>query len=307
MRYIYYKDEHGNFGDDLNSWIWPLLFGTIENRNLDKVFYGIGTILSKSTKLIDLDSNIPKVVFGTGVRPSFDPITIDKSWDIKFVRGPLSSMAIGGQVEYISDAAYTIRQLDSFPEFLNTDKIHEISLIPHISSTSKFDWRAICKKLGFNYISPHSESGVEDTIKEIASSKYVLAEAMHGAILADILRIPWKRFVLSTTTGEGTMISEFKWMDWLFSLKIPATQTIHINLYRKTFLNKLLLKGTLGIVNAEFLLKRKVEIDILKKLSAISTHDFYLSDENVICDIDLRLKEKIQEIRCEIYQHNNIE
>jgi succinoglycan biosynthesis protein ExoV len=306
LRYIYYKDPAGNFGDDLNDWLWPIIFGRGSQHDDNKLFYGIGTILSKSTKLVDTNSKIGKIVFGTGVRPSFDPITIDKSWDIKFVRGPLSSMALGGEVEYISDAAYTIRHLDSFPEFLNSDKKHEISLIPHISSTSKFDWRAICIELGFNYISPHSESGVEYTIREIASSKYILAEAMHGAILADILRIPWKRFVLSTTTGEGTMISEFKWMDWLFSLKIPATKTIHINLYRKTFLNKLLLKGTLGIVNAEFLLKRKVGIDILKKLSSITPQDFYLSDQNVICDIDLRLKEKIQEIRCEIYQHNSM-
>lgn len=301
MEYIYYKDPKGNFGDDLNGWLWPLIFGKASDMGKDVLFYGIGSILSKSTNLVDINTHLTKIIFGTGVRPGFEPIKTDKNWDIKFVRGPLSSMALGGNVKYITDAAYCIRSMEAFPTFLNAKKIHEISVMPHISSISKFDWQSICEKLGVNYISPHSESGVEQTIKDIASSKYVISEAMHGAIVADLLRVPWNRFVLSTPTGEGSVISEFKWMDWLFSIKIPAIQTAHINLYRKTYLNKLIMRGTCGIVNAEFFFKNKVERDILEKLSVVKKSDFYLSRDRVVYDIDRRIKEKIHELKCEIF------
>lgn len=300
MKYIYYKDARGNFGDDLNMWLWPKMFGANVDDKKNTIFYGIGTILSKLTNLVESNPDLTKIVFGSGVRPSFDIFSLDNSWNIKFVRGPLSSLSLGGEVEYITDAAYAIRQLESFSEFLNAEKKHEISVIPHISSTTRFDWQSICEKLGFNFISPHSEIGIEATIREIASSKLIIAEAMHGAILADILRVPWKRFVLSTPSSEGTMVSEYKWMDWLFSIKIPSVKTIKFNLYRKTFLNKIIVKGTFGIVNAEFFLKRRVVKELVKSFSDLNSKDYYLSDEHVVSEIDRRIKRKIDELRNEL-------
>jgi succinoglycan biosynthesis protein ExoV len=74
MKVIYYQDPLGNFGDELNRWLWPQIFGRAitgfghhgvetraENNAEDLLFYGIGTIL---------DDRIPeqpeKIIFGSG-------------------------------------------------------------------------------------------------------------------------------------------------------------------------------------------------------------------------------------------------
>ena len=80
----------------------------------------------------------------------------------------------------------------------------------------------------------NSERGIDYTLKEILASKYIITEAMHGAIIADIYRIPWSRFVLSTLFTEGAMVSEYKWMDWLYSVGIYNIETTEISFYRKT-------------------------------------------------------------------------
>ena len=60
MKLCYYHDNEGNFGDDLNAWLWPkLLPGVIqgtakhgdeyyeENNREAALLYGIGTILDQ--------------------------------------------------------------------------------------------------------------------------------------------------------------------------------------------------------------------------------------------------------------------
>lgn len=236
MEYIYYKDPKGNFGDDLNGWLWPSIFGNQSIDN-DAAFFGIGSILFNENKLITDLRGRKKIVFGTGIRPTFDVFKYDGDWDIKFLRGPLSSFHLDNKFEYITDAAYTLRFIDNFDLLKNTEKKYKVSVMPYFRSAYLFDWKKICDDLGFHYISPLNENGTEYTLKEIASSKYLITEAMHGAIVADILRVPWSRFVLSTPVTEGSMISEFKWMDWLHSINIGRYNSIYINFHRKTFIN----------------------------------------------------------------------
>ena len=52
-------------------------------------------------------------------------------------------------------------------------------------------------------------------LQRIRSAKLVVADAMHAAITADALRVPW---VPVTTSRE---ISTFKWLDWTASLDMP--------------------------------------------------------------------------------------
>src|SRR5690606_20378792 len=93
MRNIYFKSEIGNFGDDLNGWLWPRLFKGFEKGD-DISFIGIGSILDarfNSNEAVRCSKR--KIVFGTGVRPSLTgaPLSLDPDWDIRFLRGPLSS------------------------------------------------------------------------------------------------------------------------------------------------------------------------------------------------------------------------
>ncbi|WAC13227.1 polysaccharide pyruvyl transferase family protein [Dyadobacter pollutisoli] len=299
MEYVYYKTKNGNFGDDLNGWLWPKLFLTENTDENDSYFLGIGSILNKNIGLIrNLDSEKKKIVFGSGVRPSidYDELKIDSKWDIRYLRGPLSSYHLGNQYKYITDAAYAIRHIPNFDEFLNLPKKYEVSLMPYFQSESYFDWKALCHKLGYNYISSHcTDDGVEYTLREIAASKLLITEAMHGAILADIFRVPWHRFSFSAGHHEGKHVSDFKWNDWLYSIQKFATPVSHVPFYKKTFLNSTIKKLSGDILSVEFYRKSKSKEAILKTLSSID--QFTLSKEDVLNNIDSSLHYEITDLR----------
>ncbi len=297
MEYIYYKDPIGNFGDDLNGWLWPQLFGE-ENLNNDDAFLGIGSILFNNSKLITDLKERRKIVFGTGIRLTYEAFKYDDKWDVKFLRGPLSSYSFNNKYDYISDAAYALRFIENFDSLKNTEKKYEISVMPYFRSIPFFDWQSICDNLGYHYISPLSENGVEFTLNEIASSKYLITEAMHGAILADILRVPWHRYVLSTPITEGPMVSEFKWMDWLYSVGITNLSTTFIKFNRKTFLNPWIKKITVNILDVDFFVKKVVVKEILLKLASIDM--YYLSKDNIVEVIDEKLNDKIIDFKREL-------
>lgn len=297
MEYIYYRAVKGNFGDDLNGWLWPRFFG--EANAADKTaFVGIGSILYNEFPLFEPVKDKKKIVFGTGIRPAYAPLKLDNSWDIKFLRGPLSALTLQNKYEYIADAAYALRLADGFEPLLKTPKKYKVSLIPYFKSYNYVDWASICKTLGYNLISPWNEKGMDHTLQEIAASEYIITEAMHGAILADLFRIPWKRFVLSTPFTEGQMVSEFKWNDWLFSINKGNLDTIFIKFHRKSFVNRFISKATFDAVNIEFLLKNLVTRDIIQQLSSLN--DFDLSSDKVIGEIDERILGKIDEVKKQI-------
>ena len=55
---------------------------------------------------------------------------------------------------------------------------------------------------------------VEEVISDIKASKVLLAEAMHGAIVADALRVPW------IPIRAHRRHHDFKWHDWCASMSI---------------------------------------------------------------------------------------
>jgi hypothetical protein len=296
MQYIQYKDPNGNFGDDLNAWLWPKIFG-YESKDDDNCLIGIGTVLYNKNEFIKQYKSSRKIVFGAGVRNSYDAFLFDNTWDIKFLRGPLSSLHLNNKFDFISDGAYAIRLTEDYKRLRSIEKKYEISFMPYFRSVDQLDWRKICEVLGFHYISPLSENGVEFTLNEIAASKCIITEAMHGAIVADALRVPWHRFVFSTPSFEGEMISEFKWYDWLFSVNINSINTTYIRQNRKTFLNKLFRLCTFNRVDVTFYLPNIIKKEIVTKFS--DNPAFYLSDDNIIETIEDKMKIKIDVLRKE--------
>jgi hypothetical protein len=92
-----------------------------------------------------------------------------------------------------------------------------VSFIPHFRSPAGvealgIDFERICAHLGINYIDPCGP--VEDVLHGIEGSKKIVAEAMHGAIVADALRVPWVPVQLSDR------ILNLKWWDWCRSLSM---------------------------------------------------------------------------------------
>nr|WP_295868236.1 polysaccharide pyruvyl transferase family protein [uncultured Chitinophaga sp.] len=289
MNYVYYRDPKGNFGDDLNGWLWPQLFGEGKNDDPD-VFLGIGSILYDGSPLFRDLATQRKIVFGTGVRPTHKTFQLNSRWDIRFLRGPLSAYAFNNQFPYIADAAYAIRQLPEFSNLLHLPKKYKVSVMPYFKSVPFFDWESICFRLGFNYISPRAEKGVMHTLQEIAASRYVITEAMHGAILADALRVPWHRFLLSTPHTEGSGISEFKWMDWQTAIHLYNINATPVKLYRKSFLHQKIKSLSGNRISAEFLIPERVKSELLKMLENIA--EFYLSEDAVIKRIDDKIHDQ---------------
>lgn len=219
MKVIYYQDPRGNFGDELNRWLWPRLLGELisgfghhgqEERDLhdreELLFYGIGTILDSR-----MPSRPEKIIFGSGFGYGQKPEGIP-GLNVFFVRGQRTAHILGvGPEKALTDPALLLRNFFSLVG--EHEKRHEVSFMPHHSSTGGDFWRRACEALQINYIDPHSFD-VETVVKEIAASRLMIAEAMHGAIVADAFRVPW----IPVSSVAAT--NDFKWLDWCGTLDL---------------------------------------------------------------------------------------
>jgi succinoglycan biosynthesis protein ExoV len=208
MKLFYHHDAVGNFGDDLNGWLWPKLVPELLDDDDSTLFIGIGSIL---------DERIPdgprKVVFGTGIGYGRLP-AVDERWNICCVRGPLTAAALGLPSHLaITDPAVLVSTVMPTTH----GKTHRVSFMPHHrtkirASEQGIDLRVICEAAGVRYIDPADE--IEKVLTNIQGSSVTLAEAMHGAIIADALRVPWMPVQLFDH------IRDLKWRDWCGSLGI---------------------------------------------------------------------------------------
>ncbi len=206
MKLFYYHDSGGNFGDDLNAWLWPRLVPELLDDDEGTLFVAIGSIL---------DRRIPqgprKVIFGTGVGYGLLPV-LNEEWRIYCVRGPLTARALGLPPSLaITDPAVLVRTVRAG----RTTKAQRISFIPHFRTPARvqevgLDLQRVCAALGIDYIDPRGD--VEEVLSSIEGSGKVVAEAMHGAIVADALRIPW------VAVQCFDQILNLKWWDWCRSL-----------------------------------------------------------------------------------------
>lgn len=297
MTLIYGKDNKlgGNLGDELNVWLWEKIFDPILFRHIDDaLFLGIGSILSADPYYNKRWINSSKkLIFGTGVRPFLQSkIVIDETYDIAFLRGPLSTYYLGLNADsYITDAAYTLACTNDFNKFLKTEKKYNIGLIPYFASDKLVNWRKISNYLGYHYISPIcNSSNIENKLYEITSCKYIISEAMHGAILSDIFRIPWSRFILTTYKHEGSNISDFKWMDWLYSLQLQDQKSIYIRLSNK-FCNGLS-RISKGHFKLDIIFRKSLEERIIHMLN-LRDVEFKLSDDKIYDSAISKIREKI--------------
>jgi hypothetical protein len=207
LKLYYYCDPVGNFGDDLNPWLWPKVFPDMFDGDDRTIFVGIGTILNQ-----DVPRESLKVVFGSGVGLGKIP-QLDENWKVYFVRGPHSSRALGLPAEMaVTDPAILV-QLFSEP----AEKRYDFCFMPHLESQiraqlSGLDLKQITESRGIHYIDPCSP--VEETLRAMQAARVVIAEAMHAAIVADALRIPW------VPVRFFDHILGFKWRDWCASLDL---------------------------------------------------------------------------------------
>ena len=203
------KAVHGNFGDDLNRWLWRALLPDVwDEEDDDVLFVGIGTIL---------DKNLPpariRIIFGTGAGYTSAPRDISANssrWNIYGVRGPLTARALQLDKRLVmTDPAILLATLREFEGLRRQGVI----FVPHWKSVPYGSWTTICNQLGIEFVDPCQDS--RSVVRRIASAAKVIAESMHAAIIADALRVPWIPVALSRE------VSPFKWVDWTASMDVP--------------------------------------------------------------------------------------
>jgi succinoglycan biosynthesis protein ExoV len=207
---LYYcKTPKGNFGDDLNLWLWPRLAPEVCDEQDSTLFVGIGTILGHH-----IPPKPVKVVFGAGCGKLGPLPKIDDRWKIYCVRGPLTAARLGlDPALALVDPAILVRRFLNHP----SRPKYPVSFMPHLQSMPHADWEALCARIGFHCIDPRA--GVERVLRELQETELLLAEAMHGAIVADALRVPW------IPVRMYSRFAEFKWQDWSQSIRVPLKLT----------------------------------------------------------------------------------
>ncbi|MDE1157508.1 MAG: polysaccharide pyruvyl transferase family protein [Neorhizobium sp.] len=204
MKPYHWPSHHGNFGDDLNLWLWDFLLPGLGDVHPDVLLVGVGTVLNP----VLLPKGQKKLVVGSGYGYGEAPDIRDPEWDVRCVRGPLTAAKLGLSAEMgIVDPAVMITDM---AEFQNLPKIHEKTFVPHWESAEFGMWPAVCEPAGLTYLDPRGEA--KAVIRHIAQSKMIVAESMHGAILADAFRVPW----VAVSTSRS--INNFKWNDWASSV-----------------------------------------------------------------------------------------
>lgn len=207
---LYYYNQEPNFGDALNPWLWQQLIPELLDDDSKYVLVGIGTLINErlASKMKNWKAE-QVVIFSTGVGYG-EPPQLNQNFKVYCVRGPLSANKLGLSATHaITDGAYLIRNVLSVSQ--DNPKIYPYTYIPHHELAGE-GWATICQELGWGYIDPRWP--IEKIFDIFQKTEIVLAEAMHGAIVADALRIPWIPIV------SNPSILTFKWQDWCQSINI---------------------------------------------------------------------------------------
>jgi succinoglycan biosynthesis protein ExoV len=285
-----------NFGDQLNPWIFNhYLPGYFQNDN-GYVFMGIGSILGFYNKYQG-----KKVVFSSGYDASlpstYGVLPKDKTnFDFICVRGPLTASLLEVDASLaVTDGAILLKNIVE----KENQKKYKIALMPHVGSEEFYDHQKLCDALGWHYISPSWD--VEVVLKMIQQSECLITEAMHGAIVADTLRVPWKAYQGFKTIGN------FKWQDWCMSMELEyAPFVLHPyfdgskldELVRAKFgSKKLQFLPTLLSPLIRYLMKRRwnKNLDILKK--ELLKKNFLMSNNAVFEDRHQRILQKLDDFK----------
>ena len=298
---IIYSHTKLNFGDDLNLWLWPKLMHSCLQHDDNILFLGIGTIVSSDFYRKHLSGANKILLFSSGAGDKPVPV-IDEQWKVYCVRGPRTAKKLEVSKDLaIADGAYLLRILNIF----RPGKKAEIAFIPHHRSEDYINWETICKKANVTYISP--KQPVDAFLSKIQTCKKVMTEAMHGAIVADALRIPW------VPARFAPNFLEEKWLDFFESIKIsPSIRELPI-MYQKRQrtwrLFRNFVKQTISKIaptsgkwqNLPVSGQLATDSDLKYLISELKTIAYesapVLSDDKVVEDITSKLKDKIEQLR----------
>jgi succinoglycan biosynthesis protein ExoV len=212
MKLTYFQNTPSNFGDELNAVMWrQLLPEGFLDEDAGELFLGIGSILWDHLPRLPM-----KHVMGSGFGGYTSPPDVhDGSWNVVWVRGPVTAARLQLDPRLaICDSAILVRATALPPPAAGSGTV----FMPHFESAARGDWQRACTLAGIDYLDPRD--GIEALLARIRGARLMMTEAMHGAIVADALRVPWIGVVPFFPQHRA------KWEDWALSLDIalrPAT------------------------------------------------------------------------------------
>jgi succinoglycan biosynthesis protein ExoV len=192
-----------NFGDELNTLLWPRLLPGFFDDDPASLFLGIGSILDGRHSGSGL-----KLVAGSGYGGYERRARLDASWVIHWVRGPRTASILGLPAELgVGDPAVLLPLAGETRVDGNT-----IGFMPHFESASFGAWHAAAAAAGIRLIDPRDDPRA--VIAAIRGCRVLLSEALHGVIVADALRVPW------VAIKPLAPIHRAKWHDWAATLGV---------------------------------------------------------------------------------------
>jgi succinoglycan biosynthesis protein ExoV len=199
-----WRGSHRNFGDELNSLLWPRLLPDFFDQNEATRFLGIGSILDDRH-----EAKAVKLVAGSGYGGYQPQIVLDETWIVHWVRGKRTARLLGLPPGLgIGDPASLVPLAGLTPAREDRD----IGFIPHFESVIRGAWQEVATKAGATLIDPRDDPLT--VIAAIGKCRMVMSEALHGIIVADALRVPW------IAIRPLAPIHRPKWFDWAETLDL---------------------------------------------------------------------------------------
>ena len=198
MQLYHWRGAARNFGDELNTLLWPRLLPGFFDDDPAERFLGIGSVLDARH-----DAGAVKLVAGTGYGGYRAPPTLDTNWIIHWVRGPLTARQLGlPEACGLGDPAMLLPGPCAGGL--------SIGFMPHFESLERGAWVEAAHAAGITLIDPRGDPSA--ILASIGACRVMLSEAMHGVIVADAMRVPW------IALRPLVSIHRAKWQDWAGAL-----------------------------------------------------------------------------------------
>ncbi|HME23580.1 MAG TPA: polysaccharide pyruvyl transferase family protein [Acetobacteraceae bacterium] len=201
MQLYHWRGAVRNFGDELNTVLWPRLLPDFFDDDPAELFLGIGSVLD-----VQHDVTATKLVAGAGYGGYRAPPVLDANWIVHWVRGPRTARLLGlPEALGLGDPAMLL----AVP---GNGCARSIGFMPHFESLARGAWAEAASAAGVTLIDPRDDPSA--ILAAIGNCHVLLSEAMHGVIVADAMRVPW------VALRPLVPVHRAKWYDWADALAL---------------------------------------------------------------------------------------
>ena len=203
-----------NFGDALGK----MFVQEGWREDVHNVYFPIGSVICNETIELVLDYGYTPVFVGCGWRGAELQAGLVHQSTFIGVRGPDTQQELarhGVQVEIVLDPAYELPRMIS-PAARNNMTL----LVPHVSDPMRGS--ELYRTFGATVVQPTvvTHSDIENLVNLISGAEFVLAGAMHAAIVAHAYGVPFAPF------AYGYIDCPPKWNDWGRSVGIKKIEFV---------------------------------------------------------------------------------